>query len=231
MSRPSYLWHGNGNPHTWERWSLYWDKAWSELSDVQCDLWVPGPCLTTAIWRCRKPFRPIANQLSKKAALPLAKILTTLSCRSSKTTQIAKFVWPTWGPPGSYRLQMGPMMAPCYQRRPCPTVPGPLWVPAVYWSLCGRLSPVSPPVWWLWWPPVSQYALSWPLCTTHCSVQPPIQDYWQGLTQASWPLHLHTPPRDSEVGCITVTAVLNVIKQCIDWYLSPERATCVCFVY
>ena len=27
-------------------------------------------------------------------------------------TQIAKFMGPTWGPPGSCRLQMGPMLAP-----------------------------------------------------------------------------------------------------------------------
>ena len=29
------------------------------------------------------------------------------------STQIAKFVGPTWGPPGSCRPQMGPMLAPC----------------------------------------------------------------------------------------------------------------------
>ena len=29
-----------------------------------------------------------------------------------KTTQIAKFMGPTWGPPGSCRPQMGPMLAP-----------------------------------------------------------------------------------------------------------------------
>ena len=28
------------------------------------------------------------------------------------TTQIARFVWPTWGPPGSCRPQVGPMLAP-----------------------------------------------------------------------------------------------------------------------
>ena len=28
------------------------------------------------------------------------------------TSQIAKFLGPTWGPPGSYRPQMGPMLAP-----------------------------------------------------------------------------------------------------------------------
>ena len=35
----------------------------------------------------------------------------------SDNTQIAKFMRPTWGPPGSCRSQMGPMLAPwtCYQ--------------------------------------------------------------------------------------------------------------------
>ena len=28
------------------------------------------------------------------------------------TSQIAKFMWPTWGPPGSCRPQMGPMLVP-----------------------------------------------------------------------------------------------------------------------
>ena len=27
-------------------------------------------------------------------------------------TQIARFVWPTWGPPGSWRPQVGPTLAP-----------------------------------------------------------------------------------------------------------------------
>ena len=31
---------------------------------------------------------------------------------SPNTTQIAKFMGPTWGPPGSCRPQMGPMLAP-----------------------------------------------------------------------------------------------------------------------
>ena len=30
----------------------------------------------------------------------------------SMMPQIAKFTWPTWGPPGSCRTQMGPMLAP-----------------------------------------------------------------------------------------------------------------------
>ena len=31
---------------------------------------------------------------------------------SDEVTQIAKFMGPTWGPPGSWRPQMGPMLAP-----------------------------------------------------------------------------------------------------------------------
>ena len=30
---------------------------------------------------------------------------------SNAETEIAKFLGPTWGPPGSYRSQMGPMLA------------------------------------------------------------------------------------------------------------------------
>ena len=29
-----------------------------------------------------------------------------------RTTQVARFMWPTWGPPGSCRLQVGPTLAP-----------------------------------------------------------------------------------------------------------------------
>ena len=46
-------------------------------------LFTPGPCLTAAIWRCGKNSSQAA-QLSMKAALPLAKIIATASCRSSK---------------------------------------------------------------------------------------------------------------------------------------------------
>ena len=39
------------------------------------------------------------------------------SCSLSFTTQIARFMGPTWGPPGSCRPQMGPCWPhePCYQ--------------------------------------------------------------------------------------------------------------------
>ena len=44
---------------------------------------VTVPCLTTAIWRCRKPFTQWQRSFLWK--LPLAKILATASCCSSKT--------------------------------------------------------------------------------------------------------------------------------------------------
>ena len=66
VSRPSYLQHGNR--HTWERWSLYWDRAlvmhtcnreWSHPHEF---LWCLIPCSvpsqwnfnqnTKRIWRC-----------------------------------------------------------------------------------------------------------------------------------------------------------------------------------
>ena len=38
--------------------------------------------------------------------------LDSLVNLSANGTQIARFTGPTWGPPGSYRPQMGPMLAP-----------------------------------------------------------------------------------------------------------------------
>ena len=36
----------------------------------------------------------------------------TAVCIFYGTSQIARFVWPTWGPPGSWRPQVGPTLAP-----------------------------------------------------------------------------------------------------------------------
>ena len=63
-------------------------------------------------------------------------------------TQIAKFMRPTRGPPGSCRLQMGPMLAPwtCYQGR-CPRCNKPGGKPCEHhtrglehWGLTQRIS-------------------------------------------------------------------------------------------
>ena len=44
-------------------------------------------------------------------------------------SQIAKFMGPTWGPPGSYRPQMGPMLAPRT------LLSGLIWFPACHKQL------------------------------------------------------------------------------------------------
>ena len=38
--------------------------------------------------------------------------ITKWNCMISKVTQIARFTWPTWDPPGSCRPQVGPTLAP-----------------------------------------------------------------------------------------------------------------------
>ena len=45
----------------------------------------PEACLTTAIWRCRKPLNQWQRSFQMKAALPVANQLATASDRSSKT--------------------------------------------------------------------------------------------------------------------------------------------------
>ena len=39
-------------------------------------------------------------------------LINTLAAQWGQTPQIARSIWPTWGPPGSCRPQMGPMVAP-----------------------------------------------------------------------------------------------------------------------
>ena len=57
------------------------------------------------------------NVFSIKTIPTISKLSETvmrkyLHKRPELTTQIAKFMGPTWGPPGSCRPQMGPMLAP-----------------------------------------------------------------------------------------------------------------------
>ena len=56
---------------------------------------------------CRS-FHPWCPGVKNRCLLP------TVICfaRNCQTPQIAKFMGPTWGPPGSCRPQMGPMLAP-----------------------------------------------------------------------------------------------------------------------
>ena len=47
-----------------------------------------------------------------------------------KRAQISKFMKPTWGPPGSCRPQMGPMLAPRTLLSG-----GPCWLPCIQWRV------------------------------------------------------------------------------------------------
>ena len=57
------------------RWARKWFLLFSRFYDSA------GPCITNVFCDTSQEFQPMASQLSKKAALPLAKILAT--CRNS----------------------------------------------------------------------------------------------------------------------------------------------------
>ena len=59
-------------------------------------------------WYCHVLYKISERTDKQKRVLWTNEILPDLSLRS----QIAKFMGPTWGPPGSCRPQMGPMLAP-----------------------------------------------------------------------------------------------------------------------
>ena len=54
---------------------------------------VPGPCLTTAIWRCCKPISQWQCSFHLKAALPLVERLATMSDCTSKTPTPQDMGW------------------------------------------------------------------------------------------------------------------------------------------
>ena len=59
-------------------------------------------------WSCREPGHLQPSQNILVSVLESAEGLIT-----SKGPQIARFMGPTWGPPGSCRPQVDPMLAPC----------------------------------------------------------------------------------------------------------------------
>ena len=83
-----------------------------------CDPWASDSHVTTTVhWFIRKL---ISRLLSSKAiytsacminskSLPIGEISMFIDL---ETSQITNFIGPTWGPPGSCRPQMGPMLAP-----------------------------------------------------------------------------------------------------------------------
>ena len=66
------------------------------------------PVLELQFWYCRVlSFRGTATLTSQQV-----RCFLDASFSRSVTTQIARFMGPTWGPPGSCRPQVGPMLAP-----------------------------------------------------------------------------------------------------------------------
>ena len=60
-------------------------------------------------------FCVLPHSIDTQYSLPCSNIMfyiSTISTNQVLTTQIAKFIGPTWGPPGSCQPQVGPMLAP-----------------------------------------------------------------------------------------------------------------------
>ena len=63
-------------------------------------------------WYCLKHINQAWLNKIRLALLSLHALVSGPTSVSAVITQIAKILWPTWGPPGSCRPQMGPMLAP-----------------------------------------------------------------------------------------------------------------------
>ena len=73
-------------------------RHWPLCAEVTGDRWIPR---INGQWR-GKCFHFMTSSWT---------VLVWYSVRTFPT-QIARFTWPTWGPPGSCRPQLGPMLAP-----------------------------------------------------------------------------------------------------------------------
>ena len=63
---------------------------------------IPMPELLWLIYDARQECKLVKNLFWQKTSVEIPEVLS----------QIARFMGPTWGPPGSCRPQMGPMLAP-----------------------------------------------------------------------------------------------------------------------
>ena len=69
------------------------------------------PLLTPRIKVCYSEWADDIDHIIFIVSLTVCPVDRLLQ-RSLLTTQIARFTWPTWGPPGSCRPQVGPMLVP-----------------------------------------------------------------------------------------------------------------------
>ena len=92
-------------------------KTLSETGYVRCSLpLMIVACPLRTYWTLRQPS-PTGLARNSRSLMPLGYTVTVralLQYRISvqNASQIAKFMGPTWGPPGSCRPQVGPALAP-----------------------------------------------------------------------------------------------------------------------
>ena len=106
--------------------SIQWDqcKKFSLFADdiISCFILCKNCCIFYSIFTMLNG--PRSQSACSVGAFGLG------GCIGAKPPQIAKFVGPTWGPPGSCRPQMGPMLAPWNLLSGTP-------IGATYWGLTG----------------------------------------------------------------------------------------------
>ena len=69
---------------------------------------------TPNLWRtqnCRCHLYSLYSMSTRYITMCIYKC-ARYTCGYGRQSQIARVVWPTWGPPGSWRPQVGPMLAP-----------------------------------------------------------------------------------------------------------------------
>ena len=84
---------------------------------IQCELTIFSPVTDDLklslllVFDASEMLKPAVIVYTAKTAVDL-KLIHSSGSSHSTTTQIAIFMWPKWGPPGSCRPQVGPMLAP-----------------------------------------------------------------------------------------------------------------------
>ena len=74
--------------------------SWTQANTFSCYSWPPS------YTECQLLHNGGMKTISRTCAI------IQIKCVLPKLSQIAKFMVPTWGPPGSCRPQLGPMLAP-----------------------------------------------------------------------------------------------------------------------
>ena len=91
-------------------WSNIFDMKWQFFFMTRLET----ECWSSHAWCAWCHMRSTKFQLIESHSYKYITITTIWigCCISRAQSQISKFMGPTWGPPGSFRPQMGPMLAP-----------------------------------------------------------------------------------------------------------------------